>query len=574
MLSNTATPREYGLFREKVLLGKIPVNREVSQQMNIIDAMIKNPAFYYDSEAIDGYIRFCENELTLTNGDDLVLLPTFRLWAEDLLSWFYYKEEPVFNPQTNSFEVKPELRRLRNKQYLVVGRGAAKTMYASSLQGHFLVNDPTTTQQFAVAGTVRQADLALAPLRTAIVRARGPVFKFMTKGSKLSTNPLEKQKLASTKKGIENFLTGSIIETRPMNIDKLQGFQPKISTVDEWLSCDIREDPIDAIAQGAAKNKNWIILAISSEGTVRNGIGDTIKMELQSILRGDYYDPFTSIWFYKLDDVKEVADTKMWLKANPNLGATVEYEDYLKEVRKAEAQPAARSDLLAKRFGIPVEGFTYFFTYNETLLHANQNFDGMECSMGADLSQGDDFCAFTFLFNLGGERFGVKTKCFVSEYKVLKLHESIRELYDRFEREGSLTIMPGMILNMNLVYDYLDQYIQEHGYVVSTFGYDPYNAADFVKRWCSENGEWGVDKVIQGARTESVPLGEIKILAEGRKLIFDQELMKFSMGNTVAIEDNNGNLKLSKKRAREKIDAVAALLDAWVVYKRYQEVYE
>lgn len=571
MLSNIAIPREYGIFRSAVLRGDIPVNKEVSEQMNIIDSMIENPAFYYDDEAIDGFINFCENELTLTNGEDLNLLPSFKLWAEDLLAWFYYEDESFYNEQTHSFEKRKVLRRLRNKQYLIVGRGAAKTMYGACLHAYFLTMGTETISQFAVANTMRQGELTLDPIRTSIVRSKGPYFKMLTKGNKLSTDQINKQKLASTKKGIQNFLTNSLLEVRPMKIDKLQGFRPKISTVDEWLSCDIREDPIDAIVQGATKNKNWIIVAISSEGTIRNGIGDTIKMELQSILRGDYFDPHTSIWYYKLDDIREVGIPELWLKANPNLGITVSFEDYEKEVRKSEAQPSVRSDMLAKRFGIPVEGYTYFFRYEETELHQKQNFDGMECSLGADLSQGDDFCAFTFLFILGYETIGIKTKCFVSENKVRKLPLATQELYRRFEAEGSLTILPGGILNIMTVYDHLDQYISEHGYIVNSFGYDPYNATEFVARYKQENGPFGVEKVIQGAKTESVPLGELKTLAEARHIVFDQELFKFSMGNAVAIEDNNGNYKLSKRRSREKIDAVAAMLDAWVAYKRYQE---
>lgn len=572
MLSNTAVPREYGFFRDQVIRGEIPVNDEVSKQMNLIDNMIANPGIYYDDEAIDGFIQFCENELTLNDGSDLQLLPTFKLWAEDLLAWFYFVEEEYYDHKTRSFKTHKILKRLRNKQYLIVGRAAAKTLYAACIQAYFLTVDTSTTSQFAVSITMRQAELTLDPIRTAIIKSRGPYFKLLTKGNKLSTNAVEKQKLAITKKGIQNFMTNSLLEVKPMKIDKLQGYQPKVSTVDEWLSCDIREDPIDAIAQGAAKNANWIILAISSEGTVRNGIGDSIKMELMSILKGEHYDPHTSIWYYKLDSIQEVGRPEMWLKANPNLGATVTYEDYKKEVRKAEVNPSARSDMLAKRFGIPVEGFTYFFTYEETLLHNPQNFDGMECTLGADLSQGDDFCAFTFLFVLGYELIGVKTKCFVAENKVRKLPRSTQELYSKFEREGSLTIMRGGILNIMEVYDHLDQYIAEHGFIVNAFGFDPYNAKEFVDRWKNENGPYGVEKVIQGAKTESVPLGELKVLAEERAIIFDQELMKFSMGNAIAIEDNNGNLKLSKRRSREKIDAVAAMLDAWVAYKRYQEV--
>lgn len=574
MLSNTAVPREYGKFRDQVIRGEIPVNREVSDQMNIIDSMIANPAFYYDDRAIDGFINFCESEMTLTDGSDLILLPSFKLWAEDLLAWFYYHEETYYNQETQTFETRVVLKRLRNTQYLIVGRGAAKSMYASCMQAYFLTTDPSTTVQFVIAPTMRQAEETMGPIRTAIARHRGPLFKFMTLGNKLSTNIITKQKLASTKKGIENFMTNSIIEIRPMSIDKIQGARSKVNTIDEWLSGDTKEDVIGAVEQGASKIDDYVILAISSEGTVRDGVGDTIKMELQAILRGDYVNFHVSIWYYKLDSIQEVGNPAMWMKANPNLGATVSFETYEREVRRAEAQPSTRSDTLAKRFGIPVEGFTYFFTYEETLTRSEQNFDGMECSMGGDLSQGDDFCAFTFLFPLGGERFGVKTLCFVCDNKVRKLPVAMQNKYDEFIKEGSLISMPGGILNMMDVYDSLDQHILEHNYIVNSFGYDPYNAKGFIERWERENGPYGVEKVIQGVKTESVPLGELKNLAEDRNLYFDQELMKFSMGNSIAIEDNNGNRKLSKRRIQEKIDAVAALLDAWVAYKRHQEVYE
>lgn len=574
MLSNTAVPKEYAVFRNAVIRGEIPVNKEVSDQMNLIDSMIENPAFYYDDEAIDGFINFCESEMTLTDGSDFVMLPSFRLWAEDLLAWFYYEEEQHYNPSKKKFEKQLTLKRLRNKQILIVGRGAAKSMYASMIQAYFLTVDPTTTNQFVVAPTMRQARETLDPIATAIARHRGPLFNFMTRGSKMSSNVVNKQKLASTKKGIENFMTNSVIEIRPMNVDKLQGARTKINTVDEWLSGDTREDVLQTIEQGASKIPNWIILAISSEGTVRDGIGDTIKMECKKILSGEFVDPHTSIWYYKLDDIKEVSMPNLWLKANPNLGATVSFETYEREVRRAEANPSTRSDTLAKRFGIPVEGFTYFFTYEETLPHPPQNFDKLECSMGADLSQGDDFCAFTFVFPIGNERFGIKTRAYVAENKVRKLHEATRERYESFQHEGSLVVMPGGILDMMRVYDDLDLYILEHEYVVNTFGYDPYNAKAFVERWANENGPYGIEKVIQGVKTESVPLGELKKLAEDRKLIFDQDLMKFSMGNSVAIEDNNGNRKLSKRRSEEKIDAVAAMLDAWVAYKLHREVYE
>ena len=574
MLSNTAIPKEYASFRNAVINGEIPVCEEVSDQMNIIDSMIKNPAFYYDDEAIDGFINFCESEMTLTDGSDFVMLPSFKLWAEDLLAWFYYEEERYYDPYKKRFEKRLVLKRLRNKQYLIVGRGAAKSMYASMIQAYFLIVDVSTTTQVVVAPTMRQARETLDPISTAITRARGPLMSFMTRGSKMSSNVVNKQKLASTKKGIENFMTNSIIEIRPMRVDKLQGARSKVNTVDEWLSGDTREDVIGTLEQSASKIANWIVLAISSEGTVRDGIGDTIKMELKKILKGEYVDPHTSVWHYKLDDVREVNEPEMWMKANPNLGATVSFETYEREVRRAEAQPSTRSDTLAKRFGIPVEGFTYFFTYEETLPHSPQNFDKLECSMGGDLSQGDDFCAFTFLFPLGNERFGIKTRAYVAENKVRKLPAAMREKYGEFVNEDSLVVMPGGILDMMAVYDDLDQYILEHTFIVNTFGYDPYNAKAFVDRWSLENGSFGIEKVIQGVKTESVPLGELKKLAEDRNLIFDQELMKFSMGNSVAIEDNNGNRKLSKRRSEEKIDAVAAMLDAWVAYKLHQEVYE
>lgn len=573
MLSNTAIPNEYGAFRDRVIRGEIPVCREISLQMNLIDAMITNPAFYYDDSAIDGFIRFCENELTLTDGSPLKLLTSFKLWAEDLLAWFYFAEVDYFNQATGRFEPRVVKRRLRNRQFLILGRGGAKSMYAACIQAYFLTVDTSTTQQFVIAPTMRQAEETLSPIRTAIARHPGPFFKFMTTGSKLSTNELTKQKLASTKKGIENFMTNSIVEIRPMSVDKLQGARSKINTIDEWLSGDTKEDVFQAVEQGASKYSDWVVLAISSEGTVRDSVGDTIKMELQSILRGEYSDPHTSIWYYKLDDVREVGDPSVWMKANPNLGVTVEYETYRREVRRAEAQPSTRSDMLAKRFGIPVEGFTYFFTYEETLPHRPQSFDGMACSMGADLSQGDDFCAFTFMFPLGGEKFGVKTLCFVSENKVLRLPKAMQNKYKQFEAEGSLVIMSGGILNMMDVYDIVDQHILEHRYAVLSFGYDPYNAKEFVERYATENGPFGIEKVIQGVRTESVPLGELKNLAGDRNLIFDQELMKFAMGNSIALEDNNGNRKLSKRRIQEKIDAVAAMLDGWVAYKRHQEVF-
>lgn len=575
MLSNTAIPIEYGRFREKVLRGEIPVCREVSLEMNRIDYLIDSPEYYYDDSAIYGFIEFCEREMTLTTGDPVILLPSFKLWAECLLAWFEYIDENYFNQETQQFEVRRTLRRLVNKQFLIVARGAAKSMYAAFIHAYFLYVDTTTTFQIATAPTMSQADETLSPIRTAITVHPGPLLNFMTKGSKLSTNEATKVKTASTKKGIENFMTNSIITTLPMRIDKLQGWRSKVNTVDEWLSGATKENVISALEQSAAKGNitDYVVLAISSEGTVRDGVGDTIKMELLDILNGDYDDPHTSIWYYRLDDIKEVGKPEMWMKANPNIGATVSYETYERDVRRAEAQPAARSDILAKRFGIPVEGFTYFFTYEETLPHQNQNFDGQTCALGADLSQGDDFCAFTFLFPLGQGRFGIKTRAYVAENKVIKLPQAMQQRYQDFVNENSLVIMEGGILNMMDVYDELDEYIIEHNFIVDSFGYDPYNAAAFVERWERENGSYGVTKVIQGVKTESVPLGELKKLAEDRCLIFDQEVMKFAMGNSVAIQDNNGNYKLSKKRSEEKIDCVAAMMDAWIAYKRNQEAY-
>lgn len=547
----------------------------ISMEMNRIDHLIESPEYYYDDEAISGFIDFCENEMVLTDGSDLILLPSFKLWAECLFAWFYYAEESYYNQKRQRFEKRKVLRRLVNIQYLIVARGAAKSMYMSFVQAWGLYVDTSTTHQVVVAPTMAQAEETMFPIKTAIARARGPLLKFMTKGNKLSTNIVTKVKTASTKKGIENFMTNSLIEVRPMSIDKLQGLRSKYNTVDEWLSGDTRENVIEALEQGAAKGgiDDYIILAVSSEGTVRDGVGDTVKMDLLKILRGEVYDPHTSIWYYRLDSIDEVGMPEMWMKANPNIGATVSYETYERDVRKAETSPSRRSDILAKRFDIPVEGYTYFFTYEETLPHRPQNFNGMECSMGADLSQGDDFCAFTFLFPLGGDRFGIKTRAYVSENKVNKLPEAMRMRYQDFINEGSLVVMPRGILDMMDVYDDLFDYVNRNEYIVNTFGYDPYNAASFVDRWSAENGDYGITKVIQGVKTESVPLGELKNLAEFRCLIFDQELMKFSMGNTVAIEDNNGNYKLSKRRAEEKIDCVAAMLDAWVAYKRFQEVY-
>ena len=572
-LSNTAIPVEYGKFREQVIRGEIPVNEEISLQMNRIDFLIESPDYYYDDEAIQGYINFCENELTLADGGDLHLLPTFRLWAEDLLAWFYFVDEKVWIPDKKRYEMVTKKKRLTNKQYLIVARGGAKSMYASTIQQYFLVTDTDTTHQVVTAPTMKQAEETLNPARTAISRARGPLYQFLTQGN-IQSNTWSKVKLASTKKGIENFLTNSKIEVRVMAVDKLQGLGQKISSVDEWLSGRVKEDVIGALEQGASKVDDYIVLATSSEGTSRNGVGDTIKLELQDILRGDYDDPHTSIWYYKLDDISEVGMPEMWLKAQPNLGATVSYETYQKEVNLMEAVPSKRNDILAKRFGIPVEGASYFFSYEDTLIHNPQNFYGMICSMGADLSQGDDFTAFTFLFPLGNGYFGVKTRSYVSDLKVRKLDEAMRIKYQEFIDEGSLIVMEGAILDMLEVYRDLDDHILKNEYTVISFGYDAYNAKDLIDSWVREHGDYGVTKVIQGARTESVPLGELRHLASERMLLFDEVLMKFAMGNAIAVEDVNGNRKLSKKRDSEKIDNVAALLDAWVAYKRFQEAFE
>lgn len=572
-LSNTAIPIEYGHFREQVLRGEIPVNEEISMQMNRIDFLIESPDYYYDDEAILGFINFCENECTLADGSDLVLLPSFRLWAEDLLAWFYFVEEKVYNPVTKRYEYQTRKKRLTNKQYLIVARGGAKSMYASLIQQYFLVADTTTTHQVVTAPTMKQAEETMNPARTAISRARGPLYRFLTQGN-IQSNSWNKTKLASTKKGIENFLTNSKIEVRVMNIDKLQGLGTKINSVDEWLSGKVKEDVIGALEQGASKVDDYLILATSSEGTTRNGVGDTIKLELQDILRGNYFDPHTSIWHYKLDDISEVGKPEMWLKANPNLGATISYETYEKDVNRMEAVPSERNDILAKRFGIPVEGASYFFSYEDTLVHRPQNFDNMICAMGGDLSQGDDFCAFTFLFPLGGGYFGVKTRSYVSELKVRKLDQAMRQKYQEFINEGTLVVMDGAVLDMKLVYRDLDDFIIHHQYTVVSFGYDPYNAHEIVESWTNEHGSYGLTVVRQGARTESVPLGELGHLASERMLIFDEELMKFAMGNAIAITDTNGNRKLSKMRDSEKIDNVAALLDAWVSYKRFQEAFE
>lgn len=573
-LSNTATPKYYGMFREAVRRGEIPVCQEVSMQMNRIDNLIANPGVYYDDRAIDGFIRFCENELTLTDGTDLKLLPSFKLWAEDLLSWFYFEERSVYVPNADGhgghYERKVFKKRLINKQYLIVGRGAAKTMYASCLQNYFLNVDGSTTHQITTAPTMKQAEEVLSPIRTSIVRSRGPYFKFLTEGSLQNTtgSRANRMKLTPTKKGIENFLTGSWLEIRPMSIDKLQGLQVKVSTIDEWLSGDIREDVVGAIEQGAAKVNDYIIVAISSEGTVRNGAGDTVKMELMDILKGDYINPHVSIWHYKLDDIKEVANPAMWPKANPNLGFTVSYETYQRDVERAEKAPATRNDILAKRFGIPMEGLTYFFTYEETKPHQKRDFWQMPCALGADLSQGDDFCAFTFIFPLARGKFGVKTRSYITSQTLAKLLGATRYKYEEFMKEGTLIVMEGVTLNMMDVYDDLDQHILNCAYDVRAFGFDPYNSKEFVERWELENGPRGIVKVIQGSKTESVPLGELKKLAEERYLLFDESIMSFTMGNAITIEDTNGNRKLYKKRYANKIDNVAALMDAYVAYKQ------
>ena len=574
-LSNTAVPREYGAFRRAVLEGNIPVNEFISMEMNRIDYLIESPEYYYDDEAIDGYIQFCESELTLADGGDLTLLPTFRLWAESCLAWFYFVEEKTFNPRLRRYEMVYKKKRLINRQYLIVARGAAKSIYASTLHGYFLIVDGARTHQVTTAPTMIQAQEVMGPLRTAIARARGPVFKFMTKGNILS-NTWSKVMLASTKKGIENFASNSLMEVRTMSIDKLQGLGIKLGTVDEWLSGNIKEDVIGALEQGAAKggNDDYLILATSSEGTTRNGIGDNIKLKLVDILRGDYFDPHTSIWYYKLDDVSEVAHPELWLKANPNLGATVTYETYQKDVALMEASPTERNDILAKRFGIPVEGASYFFKYEHTLPHRPQSFDNMLCALGADMSQGDDFCAFTFLFPIGNGTYGIKTRSYVSELKVQKLPKAMRQKYDEFIQEGTLIVMDGAVLDMKQVYRDVDDHIIAHQYTVSAFGYDPYNAKEFVDSWIRENGEYGVTVVRQGALTESVPIGDIGNLAAERLLLFDEELMKFAMGNSVTLTDTNGNRKLSKKRDSAKIDNVAALIDAWVAYRRNQEAFE
>jgi len=579
-LSNTATPHYYEQFRAAVLRGEIPVNREISMEMNRIDDLIANPNIYYDDMAVHGFIKYCEFELTLTDGSDLHLLDTFKLWAEQIFGWYYFVERSVYQPNEDGhggrYVKKLIKKRLTTKQYLIVARGAAKSMYANCIQAYFLNVDTATTHQITTAPTMKQADEVMSPFRTAITRARGPLFKFLTEGSLQNTTGSRAQrvKLASTKKGIENFLTGSLLEVRPMTINKLQGLRPKVSTIDEWLSGDIREDVVGAIEQGASKMEDYLIVAISSEGTVRNGSGDTIKMELATILKGEYQAPHISIWHYKLDELEEVNDPAMWIKANPNLGKTVTYDVYHLDVERAEKAPATRNDTLAKRFGIPMEGYTYFFTYEETLPHRIREFWGMPCALGADLSQGDDFCAFTFLFPLSNYTFGVKTRSYITSLTLMKLPGAMRMKYEEFIAEGSLHVLDGTVLDMMEVYDDLDGFIQQSDYDVRCLGFDPYNAKEFVTRWETENGAFGIEKVIQGARTESVPLGELKILAEERKLIFDQELMSFAMGNAVTLEDTNGNRKLLKKRADEKIDNVSALMDAYVAFKANKEAFE
>lgn len=585
-LSNTATPKYYGQFRDAVIRGEIPICREIEMEMNRIDALIANPGIWYDDQAMQGFIAYCESELTLTDGADLHLLDSFKLWAEQIFVWYYFVESTVYQPSVDGhggrYITKRIKKRLIHKQYLIVARGAAKSMYAACIQSYFLNVDTTTTHQVTTAPTMKQAEEVLSPIRTSITRARGPLFKFLTEGSLHNTtgSRANRTKLASTKKGIENFLTGSLLEIRPMTIDKLQGLRVKCATIDEWLSGDIREDVVSPLEQGAAKEQNssgnndYLILAISSEGTVRNGAGDTIKMELMSILKGEYNDPHTSIWWYKLDSIDEVGTPEMWIKANPNLGKTVTYETYQLDVAKAENAPATRNDILAKRFGIPMEGYTYYFTYDETLPHRKRDYWGLPCSMGCDLSQGDDFCSFTFLFPLSNGSFGIKTRNYISEITLNKLPSAMRIKYEEFMNEGSLIVMPGTVLDMMLVYDDLDNYIINSQYSVICIGYDPYNAKEFVERWARENGDYGIVKVIQGSKTESVPLGELKKLSEERMLLFDEALMTFTMGNCIVMEDTNGNRKLLKKRYEAKIDAVAAMMDAFVAFKLNREAFD
>ena len=579
-LSNTAVPKYYGMFRDAVIRGEIPICKEIEMEMNRIDALIDNPGIWYDDQAIQGFVNYCENELTLTDGEDLHLLDSFMLWAEQIFGWYYFVERSVYEPDPDGhgghYVMNTIKKRLVNKQYLIVARGAAKSMYASCIQNFFLNVDTATTHQITTAPTMKQAEEVMSPIRTAITRARGPLFKFLTEGSLQNTtgSKANRMKLASTKKGIENFLTGSLLEIRPMSIDKLQGLRVKVATVDEWLSGDIREDVIGAIEQGASKNDDYLIVAISSEGTVRNGSGDTIKMELMDILKGDYINPHVSIWWYKLDTIDEVAKPEMWRKANPNLGKTVSYETYQLDVERAENAPASRNDILAKRFGIPMEGYTYYFTYEETLPHRKRDYWRLPCSMGADLSQGDDFCSFVFLFPLADGSFGIKTRNYISYVTLMKLPSAMRSKYDEFMKEGSLIVLEGAVLDMMEVYEDLDDFIVKNDYDVRSFGFDPYNAKAFVERWEQENGPFGIEKVIQGAKTESVPLGELKKLAEERMLLFDEELMTFAMGNCIVMEDTNGNRKLLKKRYEAKIDPVASMMDAFIAYKNNKDAFE
>lgn len=579
-LYNDVAPRYYSQFRDAVLRGEIPVNREVSMEMNRIDALIANPNIYYDPDAVEGFIDFCEAELTLTDGSDLTLLDSFKLWAEEIFGWYYFVDRSVYEPYPNGkgghYINRRIKKRLINKQYLIVARGAAKSQYESDIHQYFLNVDTTTTHQVHTSPTMKQSEEVLSPMRTAIARARGPLYKFLTEGSLQNTTGSKagRVKLASTKKGIENFLTGSMVEIRPMTIDKLQGLNSRINTIDEWLSGDVREDVMGALEQGASKNDDYLIIAVSSEGTVRNGPGDTIKMELMSILKGEYYNPHVSIWWYKLDDISEVNDPAMWVKANPNIGKTVSYETYQLDVERAEKAPAARNDILAKRFGLPMEGYTYYFTYEETVPHRERDYWNMPCSLGGDLSQGDDFCSFTFLFPLRDGTFGIKTRNYITSYTLQKLPRAMHEKYEQFMQEGSLCVLEGTVLDMMEVYDDLDAFIAQNNYDVRCFGYDPYNAREFVERWATENGPFGIEKVIQGAKTESVPLGELKKLAEERALLFDEGLMSFAMGNCITIEDTNGNRKLHKKRYENKIDAVAAMMDAYIAYKLNREAFE
>ena len=579
-LSNTAVPKYYGMFRDAVIRGEIPVCKEVGMEMYRIDDLIANPGIYYDDQAVEGWIKFCEAELTLTDGSDLTLLESFKLWGEQVFGWYYFVDKDVYEPNPDGhgghYVHKTVKKRLINKQFLIVGRGAAKSQYESYMHEYYLNVDTSTTHQVHTSPTMRQAEEVLAPMRTAIMRARGPLFKFLTEGSLQNTtgSKANRMKLASTKKGVENFLTGSLVEIRPMSIDKLQGLNSRINTVDEWLSGDVREDVIGALEQGASKNDDYLIIAVSSEGTVRNGPGDTIKMELMDILKGEYVNPHVSIWWYKLDSVDEVSNPDMWLKANPNLGKTVSYEAYQIDVERAEKAPSARNDILAKRFGLPMEGYTYYFTYEETIPHRKREYWQLSCALGADLSQGDDFCAFTFLFPLGNGRFGVKTRNYISEIKLMKLPQAMRAKYEQFINEGSLAVLPGVVLDMMEVYEDLDKFIAENEYDVCCLGFDPYNAKEFIARWTTENGPYGIEKVIQGVKTESVPLGELKKLAEERLLLFDEELMSWAMGNSIVMEDTNGNRKLLKKRYEEKIDAVAAMMDAFVAFKLNREAFE